>query len=173
MEQLIEDLLALAREDELASDPEPVALASVAREAWDTVETDAATLAVEGETTVPADRSRLRQLLENLFGNAVEHGSTSPDSQPRRDAIEHGGVDVTVRVGPMEGGFYVADDGAGIPPEERDRVFERGVSTADGGIGFGLAIVERIAEAHGWTVTATESEDGGARFEVTGVEARE
>jgi PAS domain S-box-containing protein len=166
MDQLIEDLLALAREDGPVDDPDPVELAAVAEKSWGTVDTGTAGLVVEAEGTVLADRVRLRQLLENLFGNAVEHG----------------GPDVTVRIGMLAGagtadgdgvgkeGFYVEDDGSGIPAEERDRVFDRGFSTADRGTGFGLAIVERVAEAHGWDVAATESEAGGARFEITGLE---
>jgi signal transduction histidine kinase len=104
---------------------------------------------------VLADESRLRQLFENLFRNAVEHG----------------GPGVAVTVGPLEGrGFYVADDGPGIPADERDRVRETGYTTADGGTGFGLSIVESIADAHGWGMRLVESETGGARFEFTGVE---
>ena len=97
---------------------------------------------------------RLEQLLENLFRNAVDHA----------------GEDVTVTVGDLDDEFYVADDGPGISDDERDRVFEDGYSTVEEGAGLGLAIVAGIAEAHGWSVTVTESEDGGARFEVTGVE---
>jgi len=66
-------------------------------------------------------------------------------------------------------GFYVADDGPGIPPDERGRVFDSTYSSG-GGTGLGLSIVEQIAEAHDWTVTATESDAGGARFEVRGIE---
>jgi signal transduction histidine kinase len=85
--------------------------------------------------------------------------------------VEHGGSDVTVRVGTLDDrpGFYVEDDGPGIPEEVREEVFDRGVTTDDDGTGFGLAIVREIAEAHGWTVRATESDAGGARFEFTGV----
>jgi signal transduction histidine kinase len=60
----------------------------------------------------------------------------------------------------------VADDGPGVPPGQRDHVFDRGYSAAEDGTGFGLAIVEEIATAHGWTVSVTESEAGGARFTV-------
>jgi len=121
--------------------------------------------------------------------DAVEHGSTSPASQAQQDAdgassvepsgadapedaVEHGGDALTVRVGTLpesDPGFYVEDDGSGIPEDVRERVFERGVSSSDGGTGFGLAIVAEIADAHGWAVRATESDEGGARFEVTGV----
>jgi len=95
----------------------------------------------------------VRQLLENLLSNAVDHG----------------GDGVTVTVGECAGGFYVADDGPGIPEAERDRVFQSGYSTADDGTGFGLAIVAEVAEAHGWSVAVTESDEGGARFEITDV----
>jgi signal transduction histidine kinase len=70
----------------------------------------------------------------------------------------------------MEDGFYVADDGRGIPEEERERVFEPGYSTAADGTGFGLSIVEQIIEQHGCEIRVAESDAGGARFEITGVE---
>jgi signal transduction histidine kinase len=84
--------------------------------------------------------------------------------------VEHGGDDVTVTVGDLDGGFYVEDDGPGIPADEREAVFGFGYSTGRDGTGFGLAIVSDIAEAHGWGVTATAGTDGGARFEITGVD---
>ncbi|WP_435097023.1 GAF domain-containing sensor histidine kinase [Halarchaeum sp. P4] len=154
MDELIDDLLTLARSGTVIGDPEPVALRAVASAAWKHVETDAATLSVETEATVLADASRLQQVLENLFRNAVEHG----------------GPTVTVRVGDCEGGFYVADDGVGIPADEHGQVFEDGYSTLAEGTGFGLAIAAEIADAHGWTVSVTEGEGGGARFEFAGVE---
>jgi signal transduction histidine kinase len=93
----------------------------------------------------------------------VEHGSTSPDSRARQDPDD---AAVTVTVTDDENGFAVADDGAGIPPEEREAVFEHGHTTSDEGTGFGLSIVRRIAQAHGWSVHVEESESGGARFVV-------
>jgi signal transduction histidine kinase len=89
-------------------------------------------------------------LFENLFRNAVNHG----------------GGEVTVTVAEIADGFYVADDGAGIPDEERDDIFEAGYSTADDGTGFGLAIVKEIVEAHSWEIRVTDSETGGTRFEI-------
>jgi signal transduction histidine kinase len=79
---------------------------------------------------------------------------------------------VTVTVGELEdgNGFYIADDGEGIPESEREEVFETGYSTSEHGTGFGLSIVEEIVTAHGWSIDVTESDDGGARFEVSGVE---
>ena len=70
----------------------------------------------------------------------------------------------------LEDGFYVEDDGPGIPEENRTDIFDSGYSTTGEGTGFGLSIVKRVAEAHGWDITVTESEVGGARFEITGVE---
>ncbi|OYR87860.1 hypothetical protein DJ71_05250, partial [Halorubrum sp. E3] len=67
-------------------------------------------------------------------------------------------------------GFYVADDGPGIDPADREAVFEAGVTSDPDGTGFGLKIVGEVAEAHGWTVELAESETGGTRFEFRGVE---
>jgi len=174
MERLIDDLLRLAREGEAVDSPAPVDLAAVARDAWDTVDTADATLRVETEVTVLADESRLRQLVENLVRNAVEHGSTSPRSQAPEDAITHGGGAVGVTVGdlPDADGFFLADDGPGVPESNRERVFESGFSTSTDGTGFGLAIVSEIASAHGWSVSLTENAAGGARLEVRGVDIR-
>ena len=168
METLIDDLLTLAREGAPIAEREPIDLAATVDACWTNVDTADGRLAVDTEQVIEADRSRLRQLLENLFRNAVEHGSTSSRTEPD-DAVEHGGGNTTVRVGPMDDGFYVADDGPGIPADERERVFEGGYSTGEGNTGFGLLIVERIVEAHGWEVAVVESEDGGARFEIADV----
>jgi PAS domain S-box-containing protein len=155
METLISDLLTLAREGEQLNERREIDLDSLTRQCWQTVDTADATLVVDGDLSVCADENRLSQLLENLVRNAVEHAGES----------------VTVTVGPLESasGFYVADDGPGIPPDEREQIFETGYSTA-GGNGLGLRIAETVATAHDWEIRVTDSEDGGARFEVTGVD---
>jgi PAS domain S-box-containing protein len=153
MAALIEELLALARHGRVVDEPTPVDIAAVAESAW--AETDTgpdATLEVPDDGSVLADADRLRELFGNLFRNAVEHG----------------GPDVTVTVEPTPDGFRVDDDGPGIPPDAD--VFEYGYTTDVEGTGFGLAIVREIADAHGWTITAGAAPSGGARFEVTGVE---
>jgi len=174
MEALIDDLLALARQGQPIDETERASLPDVVRRSWDIVDTREATLALEADLVVEADPDRLQQLLENLFRNSVEHGSTG-NRPPADDSVEHGGTDVTVRVGALENGsgFYVEDDGPGIPAEERDTVFESGYSTADDGTGFGLAIVAEIVEAHGWYVEATAADSGGTQFEITGVDTVE
>ncbi len=154
---LIEDLLTLARDGEQVGPTEPVALESAVTDAWETVETGAATLDLEAETTVYADSSRLQQLLVNLVENAVVHG----------------GADVAVTVAETTDGFVVADDGPGLPDDGADSVFDAGYSTAESGTGFGLRIVEQVASGHGWDVSVTDGEDRGARFEITGVDTVE
>ena len=150
MNQLIEDILMLAREGRTVIEADECLLAAVAGRAWSLVETGDATLEFEGVTRITASEGRLCELFENLF----------------RNAIEHGGEDVSVRVGPLDdSGFYVADDGLGIPPDDREEVFETNYTTADEGTGFGLAIVTQIADAHDWETRVTESDRGGARFE--------
>ena len=156
IETLLEELLALTREGTSGDSVESVALATVADRCWRTVETVDATLVVESDLSIRANRSQLRQLFENLFRNAVEHG---------------GGA-VTVTVGKLddEPGFYVADDGPGVASEARDRIFESGYSTAAGGTGLGLAIVQRVVDDHGWEIRLCEGRCGGARFEIVGAE---
>ncbi|MUW14350.1 PAS domain S-box protein [Halorubrum sp. CBA1125] len=153
MSALIEDLLTLAREDGHVNDPEPVPLAELVESCWRSVETGDATIRTNVDQTIRADRSRLAQLLENLIRNSVEHG----------------GTDVTVTVGTLDDGFYVEDTGPGIPEEHWGQVFDAGFSTAADGTGFGLSIVEQVADAHGWEVSIAASSDGGARFDITGV----
>jgi PAS domain S-box-containing protein len=164
MDELINDLLTLARQGDTVGETTMVDIAALAGQAWTDVETGDATLEKHGTATVEADAARLRAVFENLFRNSVEHGSTG--SQSRADDRDSA-APVTVSVGATDTGFYVADDGVGIPPEERDDVFERGYTTSDAGTGFGLAIVAEVAQAHGWSVSVTASESGGARFEFT------
>jgi PAS domain S-box-containing protein len=165
MQTIIEDVLSLARAGDDVTDPTPVALDVVATDAWNQVTTGDATLSVTAPATVRADRSRLQRLFENLFRNAVEHGSTSS-----RTGSDADGDALTVTVGGLDGGFYVADDGVGIPPEKRDDILELGYTTTKGGTGIGLGIVVDIAAAHDWSVDVTEGSAGGARFEFTGVD---
>ncbi|EMA59098.1 sensor histidine kinase [Halorubrum lipolyticum] len=156
MEALVDDMLTLARQGSAIDETEAVSLAALAEECWTGVDTAAAELVVADDLRLHADRSRLRQALENLFANAVTHAGES--------------VRVEVGALPDGDGFYVADDGLGIPADRRDEVFDAGVSTDPEGTGFGLKIVAEVADAHGWTVDLADDADGGARFEFRGVE---
>ncbi|MXV63943.1 sensor histidine kinase [Natronorubrum sp. JWXQ-INN-674] len=158
MERIIEDVLTLARSEDVIDPGDAVDLEAAAEAVWETVETDETELRFDDSLpTVTADRDRVDRLFENLFRNAIEHGGTHPQ--------------ITVGVVGSDG-FYVADDGPGIDPDHREAVFEPGFTAGDTGTGLGLAIVERIATAHGWSVAVTDAERGGARVEITGLETR-
>lgn len=150
MDHLIDVLLTLVRgEDEEGDDAEPTTdLRDVVEHSWEANRTPDATLRIDvpDGTRVHADDGQLRQLLDNLFRNAVDHG----------------GAAVTVDVGLTETGLYVEDDGPGIDPEERDAIFEYGHTS--GGTGVGLTIVRTVAGALDWNVSIEESPAGGARF---------
>jgi len=154
IDELVEDVLTLTRGGQRVVEVETVSLRSVSASCWDVVSTVDATLSVI-DVTIEADPGRLRHVFENLFRNAVEHG----------------GENVAVRIGPLTdgGGFYVADDGPGIPDEKRTHVFESGYTTASDGTGLGLEIVRQIVDAHDWEITVAESASGGTRFEISGV----
>ena len=169
METLIDNLLALARDGEVVTDREPVDLARVVTRSWDTTDTAGATIVTDVDRTIRGDETRLTQLFENLFRNAVEHGLTG-DLMESDDSADPVDGRLTVTVGELEEGFYVADDGSGLPDTDREDVFDAGYSTQENGTGFGLSIVREIVDAHDWDITVTESEDGGARFEITGVD---
>ena len=157
MESLIEDLLTLSREGDRAEEQEAVDLAKAFEQCWQHVDTLDATFHPVANHRIQANPSRLKQLFENLI----------------RNAIEHGGDDVSVTLGDREDGFFVADDGPGIPEDVEGAIFEPGYSTLDTGTGFGLAIVKQVANAHGWDIVVSASGDGGARFDITGVEFAE
>ena len=153
MNTLIDDLLTLARQGDAVGEPEPIDLVGLIENCWLNVDTEKAMLEIDIGRRIQADKSRLQQLLENLMQNAVYHGAD----------------DVTVMIGELDDGFYIEDDGPGIPEDERDDIFDAGYSTAENGTGFGLSIVKQVAEAHDWTVRVTEGVTGGARFEITGI----
>jgi signal transduction histidine kinase len=93
----------------------------------------------------------------------VEHGSTVDHATD--DDGEASEITVTVGLLADGSGFFVEDDGVGVPDADRESVFEAGETGSGSGSGLGLAIVRRIAQAHGWTVDLTDSDTGGARFE--------
>jgi PAS domain S-box-containing protein len=151
METMIDELLTLARAGQEIESTHECHLDELVVQSWSNVQTDGVELDSKlDEETIQADPSRLRHVFENLFRNVVDHNDPP----------------LVVRVGRLENGFYVEDDGDGIPEDGRDDIFEHGYTTSETGTGFGLSIVEDIVEAHGWTIAVTESEEGGARFEI-------
>jgi PAS domain S-box-containing protein len=165
MDDLITNLLTLAREGETVSEYETVELTELVERCWENVDTEDARLRIDTELVIRADPTRTQELLENLVRNSIEHGIAD-------DQSDAGEPSLRITIGDLDEreGFYVEDDGPGIPPDMREEIFESGVTTSENGTGFGLAIVNRIAEAHGWDVTATGGTVGGARFEISDVE---
>lgn len=151
--ELIQDAVDALRSGTKDPDLEIVDLAPVVTESWDIVGREDVDLIVEDLGQTIADESKLCQVFENLLGNAVKHG----------------GSDGVVWVGRFEDGIYIEDYGPGIPPAERKHVFKFGYSSMQDNTGFGLSIVNWIIQAHEWDITVSESELGGARFEISGV----
>jgi signal transduction histidine kinase len=154
MDRLVNDILTLSRTGDVAVDPEAVRLERIAADSWARIRTEDAAIAVETDAAVVADEDRLRQVFENCFRNAVEHA----------------GDGVTVRVGDLPDGFYVEDTGRGLPPARWAAVSDAEDPFDAKWPGFGLPIVVEVADLHGWAVSAAESDAGGTRFEFRGVD---
>jgi len=151
MESVVETIVDMAIDGGI-DEFEDVDVHEVAVAAWRDVREPPAELTIVEPVTVEADPDQLERLLSNLL----------------RNAIDHAGPAVSVRIGTLDDdrGFYVEDDGPGIDPAERESVFEWGYTTNGDGLGVGLPFVREIAEAHGWEVAVTSRNGGGARFEV-------
>ena len=153
MGQLVDDLLSVARQGQVVTDPRPTDIEEVLQLAQEGTLPPSATVEYDPVSTVMADSDRLVQVVENLLRNSVDHG----------------GDDVTVRVGPLSDGFYVEDDGPGIPADDRERVFDHGYTSHPDGTGYGLSVVRSVVGAHGWDIAVTDA-NPGARFEITGID---
>lgn len=156
IETLIEDMRTLVNVGETVTDLTWIRLSDIALACWESCCTpgDPATIDVREDGMIKADEARIKSLFENLYWNAKEHV----------------GNDVNITVGMTADGFYVADDGPGIPSDIRDEVLKPGYTTAEGNhAGFGLAIVQEVANVHGWSIQITESESMGTRFEFRNV----
>jgi len=149
VESLIDEVTLLASAGR-PGEPQQVDITETAERVWSEFDTDAATLVAETELTAETDADALTLLFRRLFENAVAHG----------------GDGVTVTVGGTEAGFYVADDGSGLPDDVGEELFEQGYGTARDGEGYGLFVADRAAAANGWALSAGASEAGGARFDV-------
>jgi signal transduction histidine kinase len=163
MHQLIEDLLLLARSDEDAMelrhddvDIDDLLLAEAGR--LRAIGSVHIVTRIEACRTV-GDRAALARVVRNLVDNAVRHASSTVTMDCRPDAA-HAVI-------------TIADDGPGIPAQDRERVFERFVrldptrTRSSGGSGLGLSIVEQIVRSHHGTVEVGDAANGGAVFTLT------
>jgi signal transduction histidine kinase len=162
MQALVDDLLLLARADErgLAFRREDVDLDDIAADEAQRLRRETP-LAVHTELTptrLTGDATALSRVLRNLLENAALHATSR--------------IDVAVASGAGDATVSVTDDGPGIPPADRERVFDRFVrldpdrSRTAGGAGLGLAIVREIVAAHGGSVTVDDRPGGGTRMTV-------
>lgn len=148
IENIIDSILTLAKHTKDVT-KEHVDMEEVAKSSWKYADTDeSATLKITENFTLETDKSKIRHILENLFSNSVQHSNGS----------------VEVKIGSLEDGFFVEDDGPGIPEDKREDALDFGYSNEDS-TGFGLSIVEQISKFLGFEINVTGSEEGGARFE--------
>lgn len=166
MNRLIDDLLSFTREGAVEMDPDWWSLSAVTSDSWEAIRSPTADLEVVADESVYADEDRFRQLLDNLLRNSVEHALPSPEAEER--PAER----LRVTVGTLEDGFFVEDDGRGIPTDERDRLRSEGATELPHWTGLGLRIVSEVVDAHDWSMTITESSSDGARFEFHDVDTK-
>jgi len=153
LETITDDVVRLANAETHEADKRTEWLSTAAREVWEALPTAQAQLEITDDRLVVADPRALRLFFDILLSNALEHG----------------GEDVTVTLAGTEDGFFVADDGAGIDLDPPERVFDVGFELGGNDVGIGLYVARRIATDHGWSLEATNREEGGARFDVVGV----
>jgi PAS domain S-box-containing protein len=154
VKEITDEVSRVMQDAVVADDVSELDFESEVREVWQALQTADASLTIEDSGTIRADRSSFKRLLENLLKNALEHGGSSVD----------------VRAGVLTGGFFIEDDGPGIPAEAHEDVFTPGFTTKDGGQGLGLASVRQIVQAHGWQTELRADDGDGTRFEVSNVE---
>jgi PAS domain S-box-containing protein len=153
IEHVIGDVLAISSSNETEVESVPVSVSDVATDVWDRVKRGADHAEIEAGIAVRAAEGHVERLLTNLF----------------RNTIEHGGSAVRVELGSLDDGtgFFIEDDGPGIPLDERGAVFDWKHSTKASGTGIGLRSVKQIVEAEGWSIVIAEGSEGGARFEIS------
>jgi PAS domain S-box-containing protein len=152
MSRLVSQLLTLARTGSATRGSESIALSGISEVAWKAVDDETATLTVESDGIVTADRDGLLEVLEMVFRTVIEGGGSSE-----------------VRVGTLPDGFYVEDDDTGITPEQRADLLEPTHSDLNETTGDSVYLVATIAEAHNWDVSVAEK-DGKTRFSFRNVE---
>ncbi|MEY7848656.1 histidine kinase N-terminal 7TM domain-containing protein [Natrarchaeobius sp. A-rgal3] len=120
----------------------------------------------DGVDTVAYDEMAGDDVTRGTQTSRTSARESGPGSVGERETGDGG----RIVVGSLPTGFYLEDDGPGIPPEKRERIFEKGYTTSSTGTGLGLSIVNRIVAAHGWEIRATDGPLGGARIEITDVD---
>lgn len=155
LEKLIDDVAGVLKSGMIVSEHEQVNIGRVAESVWEALDRcdEGDSIQIRDSITVKGDKDAVRRMLDNVLGNTIEHGETP----------------VTVQVGELDDGFYIEDNGPGIPKENREQIFEQGFSTKEtgDGTGMGMASVRQIVLAHGWRIDIADADElDGVRFEI-------
>lgn len=163
MQHLVDDLLLLARQSQIATrshhalvDLDDIALVEAHRIRRTHIEIDTTAL---HEAQVSGDPDQLSRVIGNLIDNAVRYANQK--------------VAMTVTASPDQITLHVDDDGPGVAPQDRNRIFDRFTRADDarsrhtGGAGLGLSIVHELVKNHHGSISVTDSPLGGARFTLT------
>ncbi len=137
--EMVDHSVALADAGLIIEETENVELASLVKEVANSIIPENISYSQEELPVVSADSRKVAQIFRNLFDNAIQHG------QPRR-------IEVTAAKTDREYRIRIMNDGKSIPELQRSKIFLRGYTTSKNGQGYGLAIVKRLVEAHGWTI---------------------
>jgi signal transduction histidine kinase len=151
LDRTIDELASMTKND-LTIEIEEISLAPLVQEVWESIDTSDGSIQIESAVELTADRVLLKILFRNLLSNAVQHG----------------GENSTIHVGAVPNGFFIEDNGRGIPDEIKDEIFDRGFSNS-GGLGVGLSVVDDIVTAHEWEINIESEVDEGTRVEITNV----
>lgn len=150
IENILEDVLYITKSNTDELNKQNITLKSIANECWKNLNVKNSELKINTDKIISQNKKLSSRLFENLFKNSIEHG----------------GDNVRITIGGTKNGFYVEDNGTGIPKNKRGKIFNQNYSTSETGEGLGLSIVEHVCDLHEWTITITESKTGGARFEI-------
>lgn len=127
-------------------------IADLASDAWANPNfTNSSKLEIRGSPQIVGDPDATQQLLEHLLMNSIDHTDG----------------DTTVHIGAVTNGFYIEDNGPGVDPEVREKIFKPGATTKPDCAGLGMTIVRQIADHHGWELKISAAEQlTGTRIEV-------
>lgn len=162
IEQLISDMIHLLRFGEKIVSFETHTIGNIAEDAWKSIDTQNTKVNINSTAEVEVSYERCKKLLEILFTNAIQHNNDTITINVG-DVVEDGDII----------GFYVEDNGRGIPKNSSKDIFEHGYSTTNNGTGLGLTIVKIITDVHDWKIEAVsldeieeERKSRGARFNI-------
>jgi signal transduction histidine kinase len=151
--EMVDHSVALADAGLIIEETENVILTQLVREVADSIIPESVSYSQDELPVVSADQRKVAQIFRNLFDNAIQHG------RPSKIEVKATKTDGACRIS-------VANDGKTIPEPLQSKIFLRGFTTSKNGQGFGLAIVKRLVEAHGWTIKLLKERETTFEIEV-------